>query len=167
VEHRELVAQRDELERDGLGRTQEGQGGVNQRKEDRTHVEPSLISCRESAKSTRRTGFLPPTAGGVCVNLGDWLREGGRSWYHCGMTTVTKLAISLPTKTAATLEKLRAKKRLTRSAAITEAVDQWIAAQQLDEADRKYVEGYLHNPEKSQDSSGTAKGATAGWEPWE
>ena len=39
------------------------------------------------------------------------------------MTTVTKLAISLPTKTAATLEKLRAKKRLTRSAAITEAVD--------------------------------------------
>ena len=121
---------------------------MNQRKEDRTHVEPSLISCRESAKSTRRTGFLPPTVSGA------------------GMR-VTKLAISLPTKTAATLEKLRAKKRLTRSAAITEAVDQWIAAQQLDEADRKYVEGYLHNPEKSQDSSGTAKGATAGWEPWE
>ncbi|MCC6667352.1 MAG: hypothetical protein V9E82_04100 [Candidatus Nanopelagicales bacterium] len=82
------------------------------------------------------------------------------------MTTVLKLAISLPIATAKSLEKARAKKRLTRSAAIAEAVDHWIAAQQVDDADRKYIEGYLHAPEPGDEVTATAKGATSRWEPW-
>lgn len=95
------------------------------------------------------------------------MAHGAPCWYHYGMTTVTKLAISLPVATAKSLEKARAKKRLSRSAAIAEAVEQWVAAQQLGDADRRYVEGYLRTPERPDESSTTAKEATASWEPWE
>ncbi|MBE7484129.1 MAG: ribbon-helix-helix protein, CopG family [Polyangiaceae bacterium] len=83
------------------------------------------------------------------------------------MTTVTKLAISLPAATAKSLEKVRAKKRLSRNAAIAEAVEQWVAAQQMADADRKYVEGYLCTPEGPEETAATAKGATTSWAPWE
>lgn len=93
---------------------------------------------------------------------GDPLR-----WYDWGMTTASKFAISLPAALAKSLEKVRTRKRLSRSAAIAEAVEQWLAGQQLGDADRRYVQGYLRSPERLDDTTATASGATAGWEPWE
>lgn len=57
------------------------------------------------------------------------------------MKRVAKVAVSIPVETLRSLERVRKKARRARSAAVTEAIERWLAA------DRRYDEGYLRQPE--------------------
>jgi len=82
------------------------------------------------------------------------------------MKNVAKVAVSIPLDTLDALEKARHRLRKTRSAAVTEAIQTWLRSEDVDDADRRYVEGYLRHPE-SPEAAATAAAATAAWEPWE
>jgi metal-responsive CopG/Arc/MetJ family transcriptional regulator len=83
------------------------------------------------------------------------------------MTSVAKVAVSIPLPTAKRLERVRAKKRLSRSAAVTRAVELWLRSEEVAESDQRYVEGYLRHPERTDASTAVAEAAVANWEPWE
>ena len=83
------------------------------------------------------------------------------------MKTVAKVAISLPTTTLKSLERARIRLRKTRSAVVTEAIEQWLAAEQVTDEDKRYVEGYLRHPERSDETAGIAGAVVQGWESWE
>ncbi len=59
----------------------------------------------------------------------------------------TKVAISLPKDLYRAVEKTRKKNRKTRSAAVQEALRQWLKRQHEAELDRQYEEGYRRMPE--------------------
>ena len=88
-------------------------------------------------------------------------------WYEHGMKSVAKVAVSIPSDTLKSLERARARLRKTRSAVVTEAIERWLAAEELTEGDKRYVEGYLRRPERSDESSVVAGSAVQEWEPWE
>ena len=83
------------------------------------------------------------------------------------MKGVAKVAVSLPIETLKALERVRTRLRRTRSAAVTEAVEKWLAGEQVGEDDKRYAEGYLRRPERSDEVAGVAAAVTSGWEPWE
>lgn len=87
--------------------------------------------------------------------------------YEFGMKGVAKVAISIPVETLKSLEKVRSRLRKTRSAAISEAIAQWLATEELGEDDRRYVEAYLRHPERTAEIAAVAGAASARWEPWE
>ena len=82
------------------------------------------------------------------------------------MKSVAKVAVSIPADTLKSLERLRRKQGRSRSAAVTAAIEHWIQAQELGEADRRYVEGYLRTPERVDDASNTATAVARTWERW-
>jgi metal-responsive CopG/Arc/MetJ family transcriptional regulator len=82
------------------------------------------------------------------------------------MTSVAKVAISIPAGTLKSLERVRARLRKTRSAVVTEAIERWLAAEELDEDDKRYVQGYLRQPEPAVEVSATATAVVAGWKAW-
>jgi len=83
------------------------------------------------------------------------------------MKGVAKVAVSIPVETLRSLERVRKKSRRTRSAAVTEAIQRWLAAAEVGDADRRYVEGYLRHPERADDAGATARAVVQGWEKWE
>ena len=82
------------------------------------------------------------------------------------MKNVAKVAVSIPLQTLRALERARVRLRKTRSAAVTEAIEQWLNAEEVSEADRRYVEGYLRQPEQNADVAAVAAVA-ATWERWD
>ena len=88
-------------------------------------------------------------------------------WYDCGMKRVAKVAVSIPIDTLKSLERARARLRKTRSAAVTEALEKWLRAEEVAEEDVQYVEGYLRHPERANEMAALASAAVAAWEPWE
>ena len=95
------------------------------------------------------------------------LAERASQWYEFGMKGVAKVAVSIPVETLRSLERVRKKARRTRSAAVTEAIERWLAAEEMGEADRRYVEGYLRQPEHADEQASLAKAALQTWEKWE
>ena len=88
-------------------------------------------------------------------------------WYEHGMKSVAKVAVSIPSDTLKSLERARARLRKTRSAIVTEAIERWLAAEELTEGDKRYVEGYLRHPERSDESWAVAGSVVQEWEAWE
>lgn len=84
-----------------------------------------------------------------------------------GMKNVAKVAVSIPRDTLKSLERARARLRKTRSAAVTEAIEKWLRAEEVGEDDHRYVEGYLRHPELSGETATVAKAVAATWERWE
>ena len=82
------------------------------------------------------------------------------------MKSVAKVAISIPADTLRLLERARIRLRKTRSAAVTEAIERWLAAEEVSEDDRRYVEGYLRHPEPSAEVASVAGAVVRGWGPW-
>jgi metal-responsive CopG/Arc/MetJ family transcriptional regulator len=80
--------------------------------------------------------------------------------------TTAKIAISMPLATLRSLEHARRRLGRSRSALITEAVEAWLHAREVSEADRQYVEGYLRRPEPSREAASIAAAAVAAWESW-
>ncbi len=78
-----------------------------------------------------------------------------------------KVAVSLPADTLRSVERVRRKVGLTRSAVFQEAVEFWLRRHLIEGDDRTYVEGYLRRPERSDEVEAIAGAATAAWEPWD
>ena len=72
------------------------------------------------------------------------------------MKSVAKVAVSIPADTLEALEHKRARLGKTRSAAVTEAIEQWLHAGEVAAEDRRYVEGYLRQPERAEDVAAVA-----------
>jgi metal-responsive CopG/Arc/MetJ family transcriptional regulator len=83
------------------------------------------------------------------------------------MKSVAKVAISLPVDTLKSLERVRARLRKTRSGAVTEAIQRWLQAEEVGDDERRYLEGYLRLPERTDETATVAGAAAAAWEPWE
>jgi len=88
-------------------------------------------------------------------------------WYESGMKNVAKVAISIPISTLRSLERVRTRQRKTRSSAVTEAIEKWLATEEMGEDDRRYVEGYLRHPERTAETAAIASAAAATWDSWE
>ena len=76
-----------------------------------------------------------------------------------------KVAVSLPDDIFERLERVRRRRKLTRSAAVQLAVDDWLAKLEHERAINDYVEGYRRVPEKSGDTGGWA--AAEAWSDYE
>ena len=50
---------------------------------------------------------------------------------------------------------------------MTEAIERWLVAQEIGEADKRYIEGYLRRPERADEQAAIAGAVTTGWEKWE
>jgi len=87
--------------------------------------------------------------------------------YEPGMKNVAKVAVSIPRETLRSLERARTRLRKTRSAAVTEAIEKWLKAEDVGDDDRRYVEGYLRQPEQSADVAAVAGAVAATWERWD
>ena len=72
-----------------------------------------------------------------------------------------KVAISLPDEIFDRLERVRRRRKLTRSAAVQMAVDHWLAQLEHERAVSDYVDGYRRVPEGPADA-----GAWAAAEAW-
>jgi metal-responsive CopG/Arc/MetJ family transcriptional regulator len=76
-----------------------------------------------------------------------------------------KIAVSLPQKTFAAVEKKRRELRKSRSAVVAEALESWLAGGTLNEEERRYLAGYLRHPETERDSA--ALEASSSWGEWD
>jgi metal-responsive CopG/Arc/MetJ family transcriptional regulator len=83
------------------------------------------------------------------------------------MARTSKVAITLPKDTLSRLERARARRSLSRSAAISEAVQEWLRAKVQSDEERRYTEAYLRVPERAADVAGVARAVVEAWEPWE
>jgi metal-responsive CopG/Arc/MetJ family transcriptional regulator len=83
------------------------------------------------------------------------------------MKSVAKVAVSIPSDTLKLLERARARLRKTRSAVVAEAIERWLADDELSEGDKRYVEGYLRHPERADEISSVAAAVVGRWDRWE
>lgn len=84
------------------------------------------------------------------------------------MSNVAKVAVSLPAKTLRGLEAARRRLGRSRSAIVSQAIDEWLTAHaEPSDEDRRYAEAYLRRPENLGEVAATAAAATSTWEPWE
>jgi metal-responsive CopG/Arc/MetJ family transcriptional regulator len=83
------------------------------------------------------------------------------------MKVTAKVAVSMPTETLRALDAACGRLRRSRSAMVSEAVAGWLRGLAPTEADRRYVEGYLRRPERTDTTEAVARAAIAAWEPWE
>jgi metal-responsive CopG/Arc/MetJ family transcriptional regulator len=63
------------------------------------------------------------------------------------MNRTAKVAVSLPTGTLKTLDKTCRHQDLSRSAAVAQAVAQWLQTAATRDKDAAYVAGYIEEPE--------------------
>lgn len=75
--------------------------------------------------------------------------------------------MSLPPATLARLEAVRRRLGRSRSALVAEALEKWLDEREPSEEDRRYVEGYLRQPERAEELASLAAAVIAAWEPWE
>jgi metal-responsive CopG/Arc/MetJ family transcriptional regulator len=75
-----------------------------------------------------------------------------------------KVAISMPARTLGALDRAARRLRLSRSAAIAQAVDDWLRAHDVSDEDRRYVQGYLDKPERR--AASTRLIAAESWDEW-
>jgi len=80
---------------------------------------------------------------------------------------VEKVTVSVPAGTLAALQRVQRRLGKTRSALVSEALAEWLRSQAVPDADRRYAEAYLRQPERAVDSEATAAGAVAEWDRWE
>jgi len=83
------------------------------------------------------------------------------------MKRSAKIAVSLPANVYTVLERIRHRRGQSRSALVAEAIEQWAQREEIGDADQKYAEAYLKQPEQIDEVGATAAAATAGWELWE
>ena len=89
--------------------------------------------------------------------------------YAAGAPQFTKIAVTVPTETYAVVERLRRQLGKSRSAVVALALEEWIRAIDVAEADRRYVDGYLRTPETPEavdEVRAVAAQATASWGSW-
>jgi len=65
------------------------------------------------------------------------------------MQTTVKVAVSLPREQFRLAEKRRRLLRVSRSAMVREALEQWLKTLEEQKAVRQYVEGYQRHPEST------------------
>lgn len=88
-------------------------------------------------------------------------------WYDLGMTRHARIAVTVPAETFVALELARKKLRKTRSAAISTAIVEWLRGLETSESDRRYVEGYLRQPEAAGEAEVWTRASTMHWGEWE
>ena len=76
-----------------------------------------------------------------------------------------KIAISLPPKTFAALERKRRELKKSRSAIIAEALEAFFAGAVLSDEERRYVAGYLAQPEDNREANAIA--LASAWGEWD
>ena len=86
--------------------------------------------------------------------------------YAAAAPQFTKIAVTVPTETYAVVERLRRRLGKSRSAVVALALEEWVRAVDLAEADRRYVEGYLRTPEAVDEIGAVAAQATSYWSSW-
>ena len=87
--------------------------------------------------------------------------------YDYGMTTTTKVAVTIPRETFARLERARRRAALSRSAAVAQALEAWLGGREPTPEDARYAQAYLRNPEPAKELEALAAAVAATWEPWE
>jgi hypothetical protein len=78
-----------------------------------------------------------------------------------------KVTVSVPAETLAAVERARRRLSKTRSAVVSEALAEWLLSREVSDADRRYTEGYLRQPERVAELEATAGAAVAEWDRWE
>jgi hypothetical protein len=84
--------------------------------------------------------------------------------------TAAKIAVTVPQETLAAVEKRRRVLGLSRSAAVTAALDAWLMDVTMTAEERRYLVAYLRAPEtvaELKDGRAVAAAAAAAWEPWD
>ncbi len=81
------------------------------------------------------------------------------------MTMRAKIAISLPPKTFAALERKSRELKKSRSAIVAEALDALFTHATLTAEERRYVAGYVTHPEREGDVAPVA--AASSWGTWD
>jgi len=79
----------------------------------------------------------------------------------------TKIVVTVPTETFDAVERVRRRLGKSRSAAVAIALHEWLRGLEAREADRRYIEAYLRQPERMDEVRAIAAQATAHWAPWE
>jgi len=62
-----------------------------------------------------------------------------------------KIAVSLPREAYRAMEVVRRRRKITRSALVAEALEQWLSALERAEEVRRYVEAYTRMPETAEE----------------
>lgn len=83
------------------------------------------------------------------------------------MTTVGKVAVSIPREILEPFERARRRLQKTRSAAVTEAIENWLRSEGVADEDQRYIEGYRRVPERDDETAAIAVTVARNWEPWE
>ncbi|HEY8089897.1 MAG TPA: ribbon-helix-helix protein, CopG family [Polyangiaceae bacterium] len=78
-----------------------------------------------------------------------------------------RVTVSVPAETFASVERTRRQMRKTRSAVVSEALAEWLSRRDVPEADRRYAEAYLRQPENPGFVEPVAAGAVGEWDAWE
>jgi hypothetical protein len=78
-----------------------------------------------------------------------------------------RVTVSIPADTLARVERTRRQLRKTRSAVVSEALAQWLTARNVPDADRRYAEAYLRQPEGTGVAEAVATAAVQEWDRWE
>jgi Ribbon-helix-helix protein, copG family len=85
------------------------------------------------------------------------------------MTNTAKITVTVSHKTLSAVEKRRRALGASRSAIVTAALELWLADQSMTPEERKYILGYLRQPEtkaEMRDAGALAVAAVSTWEPW-
>ena len=82
------------------------------------------------------------------------------------MRTYTKIAVIVPMATYEAVERVRRRLGKSRSAAVALALQEWLRGLEVSDADRRYIEAYLRQPERVDEVRAIAAQATVHWEPW-
>lgn len=82
------------------------------------------------------------------------------------MSAYAKIAVTVPTATYEAVERVRRRLGKSRSAAVALALQEWLRGLEVSDADQRYIEAYLRQPERVDEVRSIAAQATAHWEPW-
>jgi hypothetical protein len=83
------------------------------------------------------------------------------------MSGFTKIAVTVPTTIYREVERARARLGKSRSATVAEALGEWLRGLQVHEADRRYIEAYLRQPENLPEIEAMTAVSTSHWDRWE
>lgn len=84
--------------------------------------------------------------------------------------TAAKIAVTVPRDTLDAVEKRRRSLGLSRSAAVTAALEAWLADSSMTAEERRYLVAYLRQPEtvaELRDGRALSAAAASTWEPWD